>query len=51
MATAKPLDFGGNPDHVTFGLRLAYIGSRLRLAGDTAILRMGGEGGCYPAFV
>ena len=38
----KPLDFGGQKDHITLGLGLG-LGLRLRVGGDTATLRMRGR--------
>jgi len=39
MATGETLDFGGNLDHVTLGLRVKV---RVGLSVDTTILHMGG---------
>jgi len=38
----KPLDFGGQKDHITLGLWLG-LGLRLRVGGGTATLRMRGR--------
>ena len=38
----KPLDFGGNPDHVTSGLGPGMMRAALRLGGGTAIRCTGG---------
>ena len=38
----KPLDFGGNPDHVTSGLGPDMMRAALRLGGGTAIRCTGG---------
>jgi len=38
----KPLDFGGNPDHVNVSRVTVWVWLRLQWGGGTAILRMGG---------